>query len=299
MEKIVIITGATSGLGLETAKKIAGHSEEFHLVLPCRNKEKGEAVRQQLVDESGNKNIDMESLDTSSLKSVREFADTYKEKYGKKIYALLCNAGISGMGHDKPELTPEGFDIVFATNHLGHFLLTNLLLPFMAEGGKIIATSSDMHNPMLQEGETFEWLGTEAIAHPGDKIAVSPLRYSYSKLCNLYFIYELARKLKEKNSTVTANAFNPGLMRTHLVKGGANEKLFEYIRKNVPERYGDLGNSSSALAELAYSDDIIFTSGHFYDRSTRPCFTSELSYNKENAAELWKKSAEYCGLKEN
>lgn len=296
MKKIVVITGATSGLGLQTAKKIAKHSKEFHLVLPCRNKEKGEAIKQQLITDSGNPHIDMATLDTSSLKSVRTFVEEYKQRFNQPIYALLCNAGISGFGRAEKELTDEGFDIVFATNHLGHFLLTNLLLPYMEPHGKIISTASDMHNPMLKEGETFEWLGTEAIARPNDDMAVNPLRYSYSKLCNVYFTYELARRLKEQNSTITVNAFNPGLMKTHLIKGGSNEEFFEFIRKQVPERYGDLNNSSSALAELVYSDDIIFSSGHFYDRSIRPCFTSELSYNKKNAAELWKMSEKYCGL---
>ncbi len=295
MLKTVIITGATSGLGFQTAKKIAKHSKDFHLVLPCRNSDKGEDVKSELINETGNQNIDMATIDTSSLRSVRAFVEEYKTRFNTPIYALLCNAGISGFGRDKKELSEDGFDILFATNHLGHFLLTNLLLPLMSPNGKILATASDMHSPMLKEGETFEWLGTEAIAHPDDQMAVNPLRYSYSKLCNIYFIYELARRLKEQKSTVTANAFNPGLMKTHLVKG-TNEEFYEFIRKQVPERYGDLENSSSALAELVYNDDIIFSSKHFYDRSTRPCFTSELSYNEENAKELWDMSAKYCGL---
>ena len=295
MKKTVIITGATSGLGLKTAQKIAQHSKNFHLILPCRTSEKVDEIRTQLIQKTGNPNIDMATVDVSSLQSVRAFVKEYKQRFNQPIDALLCNAGISGFGRTQKELTDEGFDIVFATNYLGHFLLTNLLLPLMAENGKIIATASDMHNPILKEGETFEWLGTEALAHPDDKMAVNPLRYSYSKLCDIYFVYELGRRLKEQNSTITANAFNPGLMKTHLVKG-TNEDFYEFIRKNMPERYGDVDHSSSALAELVYNEDIIYTSGHFYDRSIRPSFTSELSYNKENAKELWEKSAEYCGL---
>ena len=291
--KTVIITGANSGLGFETAKKIAGYSIDFEIILACRNIQKAQNAKEQIIKETGNQNIIVMQLDTSSNDSVRKFVEDYKKHHNKPIYALLCNAGISGVGADKKQLTKDGFDIMFATNHLGHFLLTNLLLPFMDKEGKILVTSSDMHNPMLREGETFEWLGTEAIAHPDDKMAINPIRYSYSKLCNLYFVYELARKLKEQGSGIKVNAFNPGLMRTNFISSGTNEQMFEYVRINMPERYGDLDNSSSALAELTYFDDIILSSGHFYDRSTRPCFTSALSYNEENAKELWEKSEEY------
>ncbi len=290
MKKTVIITGANSGLGFQTAKKIAAHSKDFEIILACRNPEKAKEAQEQISKETGNPNVSVMQLDTASLQSVRAFAKNYQEKYNKPIYALLCNAGI-GAFNSAPKLTEDGFDVVFATNHLGHFLLTNLLLPFMEKEGKILVTASDMHNPLLQPGETFEWLGTEAIAHPGEKLAGSNLRYSYSKLCNVYFVYELARRLKAQNSTVKVNAFNPGLMKTHFSQ--TQESFFEYIRVNIPERYGDVDKSSSALAELTYSDDIILSSGHFYDRSTRPCFTSELSYNEQNAKELWEKSEQY------
>ncbi len=290
MKKTVIITGANSGLGFQTALKIAAHSTEFEVILACRNLEKAQQTQAQIVKETGNPHVSVLQLDTASLKSVRQFVKAYQDKYGAPVYALLCNAGI-GAFNSAPQLTEDGFDVVFATNHLGHFLLTNLLLPFMEKEGKILVTASDMHNPLLQSGETFAWLGVEAISHPGEKLAASNLRYAYSKLCNVYFVYELTRKLKAQNSTVKVNAFNPGLMKTHFSK--TNEAFYDYIRINVPERYGDLDKSSSALAELTYSEDIILSSGHFYDRSTRPCFTSQLSYNEQNAKELWEKSEEY------
>lgn len=292
MTKTIIITGANSGLGFNAAKKIAAQGNDFEIILACRNLEKAQKAKDEIVKDTGNKNILVMQLDTSSLQSVKDFADYYKQSHNKPIYALLCNAGISGMGLGKKQLTPDGFDIIFATNHLGHFLLTNLLLPLMENGSKIIVTASDMHNPPLKEGEKFEWLGVEALAHPNETMEQNPIRYSYSKLCNVYFVYELARKLKEKDRKIFVNAFNPGLMRTNLVKG-TDEEFYEYCRKFMPERYGDLNNSSSALAQLAYSDDIIFDSGHFYDRSIRPCFTSALSYDQNNAKELWNKSEEY------
>ena len=290
-EKLVIITGATSGLGLESAKKIAKNSKQFHLIITCRDLKKGEAIKKLIIDYSGNSKIDIFQMDLSSLKSIRPFVENVK-KLNKPIYALVCNAGISGFASKKKEITSEGFDIIFVTNHLGHFLLTKLLLPLMEAKGKILCTSSDMHNPPLKEGEKYEWLGVEPLAHPNDEFAINPVRYSYSKLCNLYFVYELSRKLKAEKKDIFANAFNPGLMKTHLIKG-QNEKMYDFVKINWPERYGDLDSSSTALAELVYSDDIILSSGHFYDRSTRPCFTSELSYNEKNAKELWDKSEQY------
>ena len=204
------------------------------------------------------------------------------KKLNKSIYALVCNAGISRFGPSKKEFTKDGFDIIFQSNHLGHFLLTKLLLPLMDKKGKIFCVSSDMHNPPLfKEGEKFEWKGVEALAHPDDTFAGNPQRYAFSKLLNLYHVYELTRKLKKEKSEILVNAFNPGLMKTHLTEG--QNKFYDFVRINMPERYGDLDMSSSALAELVYSEDIVLSSGHFYDRSIRPCFTSALSYNEENA----------------
>ncbi len=290
-EKVVLITGATSGLGFETAKKIAKNSKKFHLIIPCRDLNKGEMIKKQIIDYSGNSNIDLFEMDLSSLKSIRPFVEKVKN-LNKPIYALVCNAGISRFTAKEKEITSEGFDIIFVSNHLGHFFLTKLLLPLMEKKGKILYTSSDMHNPPLKDGEKYEWPGVDVLAHPKDDFALSPVRYAYSKLCNLYYVYELTRKLKEEKKEIFVNAFNPGLMKTHLVKG-QNENFYDFVKINWPERYGDLDSSSSALAELIYSEDIILSSGHFYDRSTRPCFTSELSYNVKNAKELWEKSEEY------
>ena len=291
MKKTVIITGANSGLGFQTALKIARHSQDFEIILACRNIEKAHRAMEQIIQKTGHPYVSVLQLDTSSLASVRQFVKEYKRKHNKPIYALLCNAGIGGT-NDKSQLSEDGFDIIFATNHLGHFLLTNLLLPFMDKEGKILVTASDMHNPPLEKGQTFDWLGTEALAHPNEAMKANRLRYSYSKLCNVYFVYELARRLTAQGSHIKVNAFNPGLMKTHLMPE-ANEKIFDFIRINMPERYGDLEHSSSALAELVYSDNIILSSGHFYDRSIRPCFTSPLSYNEQNAKELWDTSEQY------
>jgi len=291
--KTIIITGANHGLGFEAAKKIAANSKDFNIVLACRNPERAENAKNTIINETGNPNVSVMILDTSSIKSVREFVENYRKNNANPIDTLVCNAAMVGDLNTTRQMSEDGFDIIFATNHLGHFLLCNLLLPFMDKHGKIIVVASDMHDPPVKEGEKFEWIGVEPIAHPNDEMAVNRVRYSYSKLCNVYFVYEFLKILKAKNSEVTVNAFNPGLMKTHFKEEQA--QFFEFVRIHAPHRYGDLEKSSTALAELVYSD-IIQTSGNYYDRSTSAVKTSELSYNEKNAKELWDKSAEYTQL---
>ena len=282
--KTVIITGANSGLGFETARKIASDTN-LRLILACRNREKAKDAAKQIITETGNQSIICMQLDTASLKSVRQFEKDYIQAGYGAIYALLCNAGISGT---HTGLTEDGFDVVFQTNHLGHFLLTKLMLPYMAEEGRIFITSSDMHDA---PSGNMVWKGTEALAHPNEKLAKDNIRYSYSKLCNLYFTYELTRRLRDSGKKLYVNAFNPGLMKTNFMPLTKASMLF--VKTAMPHRFGDLEKSSSALAELVLSEDIVTKSGQYYDRSTHTCPSSELSYNEENAGELWEASENY------
>lgn len=283
--KNIIITGANSGLGFECAKKIAKASNDYRVIMACRNLQKAEQAKKMIIEDSGNLNIECMELDTAELESVRNFASAYVKKNYGSIYSLLCNAGISGK---HTGVTKDGYDIVFETNHLGHFLLTKLLLPHIGENGKIFVTSSDMHDA---PNRTMIWEGTEKLAHPDDSLKEDSIRYSYSKLCNLYFVYELARQLKERGSNILVNAFNPGLMKTGFMP--LDNKSIEFVRQNMPQRFGDLEKSSSALAELVTVKNLVTESGLYYDRSTNSCKTSELSYDIENAKELWTASEAY------
>lgn len=282
--KNIIITGANSGLGFETAKKIAGTSEEYRLILACRNMEKADAARDSIIGESGNPNVACIKLDTASLQSVRDFAIAYEQSGYGKVYALLCNAGISGK---HTGATKDGFDVIFETNHLGHFLLTKYLLPYMEPEGKIFVTSSDMHDA---PGKTMIWPGTERLAHPDASLANDTIRYSYSKLCNLYFVHELARRL-EGGSKIRVNAFNPGLMQTNFMP--LNKASIGFVKHTMPKRFGDLEKSSDALAKLVVSEELVKESGLYYDRSTKTSPSSELSYHTGNAEELWSASEDY------
>lgn len=283
--KNVIITGANSGLGFETAKKIAANFD-YKVILACRNMEKAEAAKEDIMKETDNQNVLTMQLDTSSLASVRAFAERFIES-GEKVSVLVNNAGISPMGNSG--VTEDGFELVFATNYLGHFLLTQLLLPVMADDARIYNISSDMHNPP----GGISWPGVENLAHPKED---DRRKYSYSKLCMIYFTHMLHEKIHEEGTHITVNSFNPGFMAdTNFSKGGGKAREL-VIKTTMPDRYGKLTTSSDALAELVTEDQFGSVSGEYFDRSTNTARSSELSYNVDNARELWSESLKMTGL---
>ena len=286
--KNVIITGANSGLGFETAKKIA-KDPAYRVILACRNPEKAADAKEKIVSETGNANVETMTLDTSLLSSVRTFAEEYKKTYGT-VDALVNNAGISPMHGG---MTEEGFELVFATNYLGHFLLTLLLLPSMAADARIFNVTSDMHNP---PGGSMEWKGTDYLAY---EAAEDRRRYSYSKLCAIYFTHALNRLFEKKGLTVTANSFNPGYMAATNFSGpGVDKARSLVVKTTMPERYGELASSSDALAQVVTDPAFARVTNEYFDRSTNTKQSSELSYDQKNEEELWKASLGYCGLSE-
>lgn len=285
--KNVIITGANSGLGFETAKKIAGN-KEYRIILACRNEEKALKAKEEIIRETGNENIETLKLDTSLLSSVKNFAEAYIDKYGT-VDVLINNAGISPMAASGK--TAEGFEVVFATNFLGHFLLTNLLLSHLNDGARIINVSSDMHNPP----GGISWKGMDYLAY---EAVDDRQRYSHSKLCMIYFTHKLDEIFRLEKSSFTANSFNPGYMAATNFSGGSADKARSLVvRTTMPERYGELESSSDALAQIATDENFSNVSGQYFDRSINTRESSELSYSVGNADELWNKSLEYCGMK--
>ena len=282
--KTVLITGANSGLGFETAKKIA-KDPEYKVILACRNMEKAEAAKAEIIADTKNENIETIQMDTSSLDSVREAAKKIVDS-GETIYALVNNAGVSSMGHSGT--TEDGFDIVFETNYLGHFLLTQMLLPVMADDGRILSTSSDMHNPP----RGIKWPGAEGAAHPEQNDHGT---YSYSKLALIYMTHELDIKLREEGKHIAVNTFNPGFMSDTNFSSGGKAAAF-MVKTTMPDRFGDLKTSSDAYAKLVTEAEFGEISGEYFDRSTETAKSSELSYSKENAEELWDASMKFAGL---
>lgn len=193
--RTIIITGGNTGLGYECAKNIARDDKMAQIILACRNAKKADDAVQSLIRDTGNNNIRSLELDLSSLESVRHFTSEFINLQLPPLFAIVCNAGIQiAYG---TQYTTEGFEMTFGVNHLGHFLLVNLLLEEMSDKGRIVFVSSDTHDPLQKTGmpeplyEKAEWL-----AYPErSKTALSGTRrYTTSKLCNLYCTYEVYGK---------------------------------------------------------------------------------------------------------
>ena len=258
--------------------------------MACRNLSKANSKKDEIIKETKNNNLVVMEIDTSSLESVQNFVKNYKNSHYGKIYALVCNAGIGGNNVGKSK---DGYDIMFATNHLGHYLLVNSLIPCMEENGRVIMVSSDMHDPPKEIiKENFVWIGAEKLAKPDENFAKSNSRYSYSKLCNIYFTYEFKKRMKDKK--ILINAFTPGFIpETGLMSGvKIPPQVIKMIAEKMPERMGDLEKSSQALCDIITMENLT-NNGEYFDRSTKTIKTSELSYNEDNSKELWDISESY------
>ena len=196
--KTTVITGATSGIGKETALGLAKKDHTLYLLV--RNTIKGDQLKQEIISQTGNKNIHVVKCDLADLQSVREAADELKSKLFA-VNVLINNAG--GI-FDRRELSKDGFEMTFATNHLGHFLLTNSIMPLLEKGqARIINVSSEAHKMGKANFDDLQW----------EQHSYSPMvAYGMAKLFNLYFTKSLAEKFADKG--VTAFAVLPGIVKT-------------------------------------------------------------------------------------
>ena len=202
--KIAIVTGANIGLGFETAIGLVKKGAK--VIMACRSKEKAEAAIKEILKRVPGAELEFMALDLNSLKSVRAFANNYSEKYDR-LDLLINNAGIMYPPFTKTE---DGFESTFGVNHLGHFLLTNLLLPIVqkTKDSRIVTLSSIAHRTGKIDIENLN-------AEKG--YSRSPV-YNQSKLACLMFAYELQRRLTAAGSKVISVAAHPGVSRTNLVQ---------------------------------------------------------------------------------
>jgi NAD(P)-dependent dehydrogenase (short-subunit alcohol dehydrogenase family) len=267
-DKIVLITGATSGLGKAAAQQLA--EKNAHLVLLSRNKEKGEKIRYEIIQQSHNNNIDLLLCDLASLNSVYNATKEFKEKY-PHLDILINNAGVI---HSNKRYIQDGYDNIFGVNYLSHFLLTNKLLDVMKkQNARIINISSIAHRVGQID---FSDINVE-------KRYNSLKAYAQSKLAIVMFTYELARRLSKIN--ISVNCLDPGGVKTNIGHDKGYVGMFMGFLNpffQSPER------GAEALTYLTTLEHI--TGAYF--RKKKQINSSNQSYNQNDALLLWNKSLE-------
>ena len=275
--KTVIVTGANAGIGKVTASELASMGAKVTLV--CRDKARGEEALRDVRSRSGG-DVDLMLCDFGSLDSIRAFAAAFQAAHDR-LDVLVNNAGAI-LGERK--LTADGFEMTFGVNHLGYFLLTNLLLDLLKKSApsRIVNVASDVH----RQGK-LDWDDLQSERRPYAQFRA----YSDSKLCNVLFTAELARRLD--GTGVTANSLHPGVVGTNF--GSTGSPLFRFLTKIggpfllTPEK----GARTSIY--LASSPDVEGVTGKYFAKS-REAKPSKAAQDADAARRLWDVSAKMVGL---
>ncbi len=279
--KVVLITGATSGIGKVTALELAKMGA--NVVIVGRNPEKTEAVAEEIRQQlNGSGSVDTLVGNLASLKEIQNIAAEFKTKY-QRLDVLINNAGAY---FTERKFSPDGFEMTFALNHLNYFYLTSLLLDLIKASApaRIVNVSSSAHYGAKLN---FDDLMNEK-KYRGFKA------YGQSKLMNIYFTRELAKRLQ--GSGVTANVLHPGFVATNFGRsnGGIFNPLFRLVQLGAisPEE----GAKTSIY--LASSPEVETISGEFFDKSKKKRASAE-AYDDQAAAKLWQVSEKLVSEKLN
>jgi len=308
----IIITGANRGLGYETARILASDKSQT-IVLAGRDLHRLTLAKQRIQALTGNTHLVPMLLDLADIASVRKFATEFGSQNFSPLTTIICNAGIS-----KPtvqERSANGFEMMFAVNHLGHFLLVNLLVNCLMPPARIIFVSGGAQDPAHAKGPILppryvkaEWLAypERDTSLPTDDAHAGAQAYANSKLCNVLCAYEFARRLESSGLSIpgkpiTVNAFNPGLVAgTGL---GRNEKALMrfawYYMLPVISRLMRFGRSpaqaGSELAYLATAPELACVTGKYFSGRDM-ADSSAVSYDQSKAVDLWQTSIKLSQL---
>jgi NAD(P)-dependent dehydrogenase (short-subunit alcohol dehydrogenase family) len=310
----VLVTGGNSGIGYECARELARRGRQ--VIIASRDREASVAAVERIRSATGNSAVSEMRLDLGALSGVRAFVRDF-EAADVPLRALVCNAGLQvtrGL-----QRSAEGYELTFAVNHLGHFLLTNLLLNRLRANvpARIVVVASGVHDPKNRTGmpkPAIPDLQTLAVTGGAPRGAYDGrLAYVNSKLCNVWFTYELGRRLAvaplaNGGRTLTVNAFDPGL-----VPGSGLARDYpaalRWIWTNVGPGLARVvspllaginpaDKAGAALARLVVDPALAIVSGQYFPSDTRwrPAPSSNESYNVERARALWDESVRLTGL---
>jgi NAD(P)-dependent dehydrogenase (short-subunit alcohol dehydrogenase family) len=256
------------------------------VIIAVRNLEKGNSAANKIREDYKNADVKVMELDLANLESVRNFADHFMRDYSR-LDLLINNAGVMMPPYSK---TADGFELQLGSNHLGHFALTGLLIDVIknTENSRIVTVSSGAHKYGQLDFDDLNW----------EKRKYKPMKtYGDSKIANLYFTYQLDRKLKEKNHTTLAAASHPGWRATELQR---HSGLFSFLNRFFAQdiAMGTLPTLYAAVGPDVKSGDYFGPSG-FMEMKGYPKKVefNELSHDKDIAKRLWQVSEELTGVK--
>jgi retinol dehydrogenase-12 len=277
--KICLVTGATAGIGEATALLLAKLGAT--VVGVGRNPAKIENSIRMIKEKLGNPDVAFLKADLSSQKDIRELAQQVKDQYSQ-LDVLVNNAGAT---FAERQQSIDGIEMTFALNHLGYFLLTNLLLDLLEKSApaRIINVSSSLHKMGKLDFTDI----------PFDNGYTRSKAYQRTKLANIAFTYELARRLSSQS--VTVNAMNPGLVATNVgnAVGG-----FTAMIKGIVDKIGGITPEEGArtIIYLASSPEVFGVSGRYFVKE-KSIPSSKITYDLEFCRELWELSEELTTLK--
>lgn len=278
--KLVMVTGATAGIGKVTARELARKGAT--VIVVGRSREKCETITNEIRSKTGNPNVSFMVADLSSQAEIRRLATEFYAHHDH-LDVLVNNAGAVNAKRLK---SPDGIELTFAVNHLNYFLLTHLLLPALksAPTARIVNVASDAHMGGALDFDDLEYKQRRYNGFAA---------YAQSKLANIMFTYELARRLT--GSTITANALHPGFVSTRF--GANNGGIFTL----VPVLARLLGVNEDRGAEtsiyLASSPDVEGISGAYYSEG-RLSKSKQISYDTAAQQRLWQISEQMTGITE-
>jgi NAD(P)-dependent dehydrogenase (short-subunit alcohol dehydrogenase family) len=274
-DKICLVTGATDGIGKETARCLG--KQNAQLILVGRNPEKGEKVKKKLIAITGNDQIDIMTADLSNMNAIQKLSAEIHKKYNK-LNVLINNAGAF---FSKREITDDGFEKTFALNHLGYFLLTKLLLDLIKKStdARIVNVSSQAHAGSIINFDDLQ----------GKKDFSGWNAYKQSKLMNIMFTYKLAELLQD--TPITINTLHPGFVRSRF---GENNDGMVGIGLKLAKKIGAISIKQGAKTSvfLASSPTVKGVTGKYFVKCKSEK-SSTASYNTSDIDRLWK-TTEQC-----
>ncbi len=279
--KIIVITGANSGIGKATATGLA--QQGATIVMVCRSAERGEAARQEVIKSSSNANVFLELCDLSSHESIKDCAKRIRANYDY-IDVLINNAGAIFGEH---QLTEDGLERTFGLNHMGYFLFTHYMLDLVKAGNakRIVNVASLAHKM--------------AGAIPWGDLQLKNVKYrqfpayAWSKLYNIYFTKILAKKLADEQTGITVNCLHPGTVYTGF--GGSGSKFFAALVKVGGPLLAKPKSGAKTSIYLATSPQVETVTGTYFAHRRKASISAQAK-SRANAERLWDKSMELAGF---